>query len=246
MFTGFPEETIRYFLDLRFHNNTQFFHDTHERYVEEVQQPFYSFITDLAPSMADIDPQMELRPYKVLSHIHRDTRFTRDKSPYRDHLWIAFRRAAEPKEGSVNFWFELGPDRLGWGMGTWGENKAVNERLQRQIVAEPMRIASIIDRCELAGHHMALTGSFYKRMEVPPQVPERLRPWYTMREIYIPRTNPQRQWVFSRRILDEVRRDFEVQAPIYRLLRGIQDELLDEARQAAADEKKLQRNQDEW
>ena len=94
MFTGFTDETVRFFLDLRFHNNTEYFHQEHDRYIEEVQQPFYAFIEDMAPLLRDIDPKMELRPYKCLSHIHRDTRFTKDKSPYRDHLWIAFRRAA--------------------------------------------------------------------------------------------------------------------------------------------------------
>ena len=242
MFTGFPEETIRFFLDLRFHNDTTFFHEQHDRYVEQVQQPFYAFIEELAPAMRDIDPQMETRPYKVLSHIHRDTRFTRDKSPYRDHLWLAFRRAAEPRDGSVNYWFELGPDTLGWGVGTWGENKALNERLQRQIAADPMRIASIIDRCDLPGRHMAVTGSFRKRIEVPAQVPARLVPWYTMRELYIPQTRLERSWIFSRRIYDEVRRDFEATAPIYRLLRGIMDELAEEDRAQAAQV----RRQDEW
>ena len=83
MFTGFTEETIQFFLDLKFHNNTTFFHEQHERYVECVQHVFYSMIDDLAPAMRKIDPLMEVRPHKCLSRIHRDTRFSRDKSPYR-------------------------------------------------------------------------------------------------------------------------------------------------------------------
>ena len=51
MFTGFSEETIQFFLDLKFHNNTTFFHEQHDRYVSCVQQPFYEMIADLAPDM---------------------------------------------------------------------------------------------------------------------------------------------------------------------------------------------------
>lgn len=243
MFAGFPEETIQFFLDLRFHNNAEFFHEQHDRYVAQVQKPFYSFIEALAPAMRDIDPRMETRPHKCLSRIHRDTRFSRDKSPYRDHLWLCFRREAEPREGSVNYWFEFGPERLNWGLGTWDENKPMNERLRRQIAADPMRIASIVDGCDLAGRHMAIYGTTFKRMEVPAQVPERLKNWYLMRELYIPRTNPQMQWAFTPRIVEEVRTDFQATAPIYRLLRGIQDEMLQEQREAAdAAPKKT----DEW
>lgn len=232
MFSGFPEETIQFFLDLRFHNNAQFFHEEHNRYLRDVQKPFYEFIGELAPAMLDIDPQMEVRPHKCLSRIHRDTRFTTDKSPYRDHLWLCFRHAAEPKDGSINYWFEFGPQRLEWGLGMWGENKPLTERFRRELAAQPHRIGGIIDSCDLAGHHMALTGSFYKRMEVPSNIPERLHPWYLMRSCYIPRMNPDLSWVYSHRIVQEVRRDFEATAPIYRMLKGIQDELFAEEAKA--------------
>ena len=123
MFTGFTDETIQFFLDLKFHNNTPYFHEQHDRYVETVQTPFYEMITDLGEEMRKIDPMMEIRPYKCLSRIHRDTRFSRDKSPYRDHLWFLFRRAGEPREKSLFYYFEFGADRLSWGMGIWGENR---------------------------------------------------------------------------------------------------------------------------
>lgn len=121
MFTGFPEETLRFFLDLRFHNSIGYFEEHRDDFRRDVQEPFYEFINDLAPRMQKIDPQMEIRPYKCLARIRRDTRFTKDKSPFRDHLWLLFRRAAEPREQSLNFWFELGPDGVGWGMGFWGK-----------------------------------------------------------------------------------------------------------------------------
>ena len=66
--------------------------------------------------------------YTCLSRINRDTRFSRDKSPYRDHLWMLFRKAAEPREGSVFFWFEFGPERLWWGLATWDENRPLMDR----------------------------------------------------------------------------------------------------------------------
>ena len=126
MFSGFTDETLQFFLDLRFHNYTEYFHAEHDRYVENVQAPFYSLIEALGPEMRKIDPLMEIRPHKCLSRIHRDTRFTKDKSPYRDHLWFLFRRAAEPREKSLFYFGEFGPERLNWGMGIWGENREAN------------------------------------------------------------------------------------------------------------------------
>ena len=54
MFTGFTDDTVRFLMDLKFHNNTTYFHEQHERYIETVQTPFYDMIEALAPEMRKI------------------------------------------------------------------------------------------------------------------------------------------------------------------------------------------------
>lgn len=164
MFTGFPEETLRFFLDIRFHNQISYFEEHRQDYIRDVQTPFYAFISELAPRMQRIDPQMEIRPHKCLARIRRDTRFTKDKSPYRDHLWLLFRRAAEPREQSLNFWFELGPQNMGWGMGFWGENRVVMDRFRRELTARPQEFQQLLTRCDLPGHRLSLAGTAFKRL----------------------------------------------------------------------------------
>ena len=225
MFTGFSEDTISFFLDLKFHNNAAYFHENHDRYVEVVQRPFYEFIEDLGPAMRKIDPRMEIRPHKCLSRIHRDTRFSRDKSPYRDHLWLLFRREGEPREQSLMYWFELGPSRLDWGMGFWGENREVLDLFRKRMRANPDGTLAMLDDLDLAGRGLLLNGSIHKRMEVPPEIPDRLRRWYCAREMYINKISPDFRKVFSERILTEVRKDFQQLAPLYHMLRGYCDEL---------------------
>ena len=161
MFTGFSEDTISFFLDLKFHNNATYFHENHDRYVEVVQRPFYEFIEDLGPAMKKIDPRMEIRPHKYLSRIHRDTRFSRDKSPYRDHLWLLFRREGEPREQSLMYWFELGPSRLDWGMGFWGENREALDLFRKRMRANPNGTLALLDDLDLAGRGLLLNGLLY-------------------------------------------------------------------------------------
>lgn len=225
MFTGFTDETIQFLLDLKFHNNSTYFHEQHDRYVETVQTPFYELINDLADDMRKIDPLMEIRPYKCLSRIHRDTRFSRDKSPYRDHHWFLFRRAAEPRDKSLFYYFEFGPDRLGWGMGIWGENRELMDLFRKRMRANPDGTLALIDDMNLAGRHLLLNGRFYKRMDIPPEIPQRLKQWYTGKEIYISRYEPDWKWAFSDRIVKEIRKDFLAMAPMYRLLRGCMDDI---------------------
>ena len=225
MFTGFTDETIQFFLDLKFHNNTEYFHANHDRYVEAVQTPFYEFIEDLGPTMQQIDPLMEIRPHKCLSRIHRDTRFSRDKSPYRDHHWLLFRRQAEPREKSVMYWFEFGPDRLSWGMGVWGENRELFDLMRKKILANPNGIQALVDDLNLGKRKLAIGGAFYKKIEVSPEIPLRLRQLYSAKELYISKIDPVYEKAFSEKIIKEVRKDFTTLAPMYRLLRGFTDEI---------------------
>ncbi len=224
MFTGFTEQTIQFFLDLKFHNNTEYFHQEHGRYVADVQQPFYEMIEELAPAMLKIDPRMEVRPHKCLSRIHRDTRFSRDKSPYRDHLWFLFRRAAEPREKSLFYYFEMGPSRLSWGMGFWDENREALDIFRKRMRANPDGTLALIDDLNMDGRKLMLDGSVHRKMTVPPEIPERLKRWYLAKDFYIGKIAPDYRWIYSDRILKEVRKDFISLSPLYRILRGYADE----------------------
>ncbi len=251
MFTGFPPETIQFFLDLRYHNSAAFFHGEHDRYVRDVQAPFYAFTEELMPTLLQADPRMETRPHRSLSRIHRDTRFSRDKSPYRDHLWTWYHPAAEPREGSIGFWFELGPQGVGWGLALWGgakEARGVMDRFRRAAQADPARIGGIITSSGLPERHLALVSEQYKRLEVPPGVTGELARWYRSKDISLMQMAPDMREIHSRDILEHVRADYQALTPIYRLLRGWKDEILIEEAPATFTDGIIGRRQmrDEW
>ena len=243
MFTGFPEETTQFLLDLRFHNSIAWFNENKERYLRDVQTPFYAFIEDALPTLREIDPQVEVRPYKLLSRIRRDTRFSRDKSPYRDHHWIWFKRGGEDRWQSLGFWFEFGPGKLSWGMATWDENRPLMDRFRRELAADPRRYGSIIRSCGLAERHLQMDGTYFRRIDIPAGISAELEPWYRLRSMAIIQTHPDLRETASREILGHVLADFKAMTPIYQLLRGMQDALENEADAEA--EKPVVRN-DEW
>lgn len=225
MFTGFSEATIQFFLSLRFNNHVTFFEEHKEEYLAHVQLPFYAFIEEIAPYMREIDNGMEVRPAKCLARIRRDVRFTRDKSPFRDHLWLLFRKAAEPREGSLMFWFEVSPESTGWGMGFWGENRPVFDLMRRRMAANPKAFADMLESCHLAENTLQMGGESFKRMAVPEQIPPALHPWYTAKELYIHQSETQLNWIYSPEIVNRTARDFMALAPLYKALRGLMEEI---------------------
>lgn len=226
MFSGFTDETVRMLMDLKFHNYTSYFHENHDRYIKDVQQPFYELIQDLSETALAIDPQMEVRPHKCLSRIHRDTRFSKDKSPYRDHLWFLFRRKAEPREQSLNLFFEFGPDRLNWGMGFWGENRNAMDQFRRRMVAYPKQVLSVIHSMNMPSRHLSLDATYFKRLDIPKDIPNELVMWYPIRNMFICKEQVPYEAAFSSSLFTMIKEDYDTLEPLYRLLRGFCDTVI--------------------
>lgn len=208
-------------LNIRFNNSKAFMDANRAAYHRVVRDPYYQLIEALNPTMLQIDPRMELRPHRVLSRIHRDTRFSHDKSPYRDHHWLAFRRAGEEREKAVVFWFELRVEHIMWGLGFWGENRQALDILRRRMLSHPDDLLSLLNA--LDPKRLKVEGDSYKRMKLPEGLHPKLKQLYVMKDIYITRQNAKQEWAFSERLLPELIEDFQALAPIYQLLRGCHD-----------------------
>ena len=99
MFQGYNDETFEFFMAIRFNNNADFFHSNRDWYLRGVREPSLALAEALAPTVEWLDDSLERRPNRVVSRINRDIRFSNDKSPYRDYLWLGFRR---PRRGSLH------------------------------------------------------------------------------------------------------------------------------------------------
>lgn len=214
----FKPSMINFMLEIRLNNSKEFMQNNRPRYEKAMKEPYYALIEALSPAMLRIDEGMEVRPAKVLSRIFRDTRFSRDKSPYRDHHWIAFRHQGEPRDEAVMFWFEIRVEAVSWGLGFWGENRKAMAILRRRMLSNPDEMIGLLRLLDDEG--FVLSGSAYKRMDIPGSLPLALADVYPMRDIYITRKKVDPQALFKPGFEKTLERDFLTLAPWYRLLRG--------------------------
>jgi len=221
IFSGFNQDMIEFMLELRFNNNKEFMAAHRKDYEQKMRAPHYNLIEALAPHMLQIDPQMEVRPNKALSRIFRDTRFSKDKAPYRDHHWIAFRRAGEPRDQAIMYWFEVRVEGLSWGLGFWGENRPAMDMMRRRMISHPDDLLALLPGLE--ENDLVISGEPYKKMQAPPELPKALIPYYPLKEIYVTRQNIQRDLLFTPELLSQLVHDYQLMGPLYRLLRGYHD-----------------------
>jgi uncharacterized protein (TIGR02453 family) len=91
-FPGFPPEGLKFFQDLARHNNRDWFQPRKPIFEEHVKQPMLELVEALNGAMKSFAPEYATDPAKAIYRIYRDTRFSKDKTPYKDHIAASFFR----------------------------------------------------------------------------------------------------------------------------------------------------------
>ncbi len=81
-------ETFKFMADLWVNNNKGWFDENRKRYEQHVRRPMKIIAESLAEPVAVILPEFSGKP--KLSRINNDIRFTPNKPPYKEHMWISF------------------------------------------------------------------------------------------------------------------------------------------------------------
>ena len=89
-FTGFRPESIQFLADLAEHNDREWFTPRKADYERLIKGPFEALIGALAVALAARDVPLHADPKRSMFRIYRDTRFSRDKSPYKTHVGASF------------------------------------------------------------------------------------------------------------------------------------------------------------
>lgn len=137
----FSSETFAFLRDLERNNKRPWFQENKSRYEEEVKGPALEFIQDFASHLARLSPHFRADPRAnggSLFRIHRDIRFSKDKSPYKTHTGIQFRHEEGRDAHAPGFYLHLEPKQCFVGLGIWRPDGKTLRRIREAIVDDPM------------------------------------------------------------------------------------------------------------
>src|SRR5881397_1964972 len=92
-FSAFPDQGLQFLHALKRNNNRDWFHSHKSIYEQYVKQPMTELIAALAQEFQKFAPEMLASPKISTYRIYRDTRFSKDKSPYKTHIAASFPRS---------------------------------------------------------------------------------------------------------------------------------------------------------
>lgn len=125
-FSGFSPETLQFFTRLRANNHKPWFEAHRSDYEVNVMEPARELVVALGERLRALAPNIMADPRvnKSIFRIYRDTRFSKDKTPYKTNLalWFPVSQGGA-KFDHPGYYFHLEPGNLMLGAGIHGFSK---------------------------------------------------------------------------------------------------------------------------
>lgn len=139
-YARFEPRTIRFLETLTANNNREWFKENKSRYEEDVLDVALRFIIAMQEPLAEFAPRFTAVPTRVggsLMRVYRDTRFSKNKLPYKTNIGIQFRHEQARDVHSPGYYLHIEPDEVFLGAGMWRPDSDPLRGIRERIAAKP-------------------------------------------------------------------------------------------------------------
>lgn len=161
----FTSATFTFLEQLAGNNDRAWFEANKGNYEDCVRTPALEYIRAMEPMLADFAPQFRADARKTggsLMRVHRDSRFSPDKTPYKTNVGIQFRHALGKDVHAPGFYLHVAPEECFLGVGSWHPDADLLARIRTLIAEQPARWRAARDDAPFAAH-WRMAGDTLKR-----------------------------------------------------------------------------------
>ncbi len=167
----FTPELFRFLADLDANNERPWFEANKARFEAHVKDPSLRFIGAFAEPLRGISPHFLAIPKSQggsMFRIHRDTRFSVDKRPYKNNIGLHFRHAAGKDAHTPGYYLHMQPAQTAdggcfAGLGLWMPDPETLAQIRRAIVEQPEEWSEVKQAMAEAGMAIQHDESSLKR-----------------------------------------------------------------------------------
>jgi uncharacterized protein (TIGR02453 family) len=169
-FTGFDRDAPRFFLELAIEMNREWFERNKSRYIAQWVEPLAALLGEVSTRVANTYAPLRLGPPKLF-RIYRDTRFAKDKAPYKTHIagTLPIAASKKPVDGGCSaLYIQLGPQDEFCGAGTYFFDERQLVRWRKLVAADRTGkpIAGLIAKLRMRGYRVGGHDD-YKKVPKP-------------------------------------------------------------------------------
>ncbi len=146
IFQGFDKKTFTFFRQLSVHNDRDWFEQHRADYDNFVLKPSQHFVMAMGEKLRELSPDVHAIPKvdKTIFRIHRDIRFSKDKTPYKTHLALFFWDGPRKKLECSGYYLHIDPQKVFIGLGIYIFPRDVLHEY-RKIVAKPKEAEKLLE-----------------------------------------------------------------------------------------------------
>jgi uncharacterized protein (TIGR02453 family) len=228
-FTGFRPDAIDFLAELAQNNDRSWFQPRKAEYDALLKEPMEAFVGALADAFAARGVPLQADPKRSIFRIYRDTRFAKDKSPYKTHMGASFPWIESTDPDAVmshgdhanGAYFHLQPGNNYVGGGMWRAAKPVLDAFRQAIVDDEPRVrAALEDPAFLAEFGPVESHESLKR--VPPGFPldHPMADLFRFKDVVFGRRLSDDE-VYSPDLPDHLAAAYERATPVFRFLSSL-------------------------
>jgi len=164
----FNRKTVKFLKDLQQNNNREWFGENKQRYEDEVRTPALDYIESMSEHMAKISPFFVVSAKKVggsLMRVHKDIRFSKDKTPYKTNIGVHFKHARGKDVHAPGFYMHIEPGQVFLGAGIWRPESSTLKNVRTLIDEYPNEWKKLVNRVT-SKEGFQLEGTALKRPPV--------------------------------------------------------------------------------
>ena len=165
-FPGFPAETQAFLRELRANNTREWFAANKARFDEVVRAPAVEWVAAMGARLRDLDADIvaDLRANGSgsLMRAARDTRFSKDKSPYKVNVAMMWWHGSGKKMQHPGFGMQITPDDAGLMVGMFHFAKPMLEAYRQAVLDDELGEALVETAKTVNAAGYNLSGLHYK------------------------------------------------------------------------------------
>lgn len=199
--------TLQFLRDLSANNNREWFQAHKDRY-DAAHGNMQQFLQAVEHALGETD-QIEAAN---LFRIYRDVRFSKDKSPYKNHFGLGFTRATKRLRGGYYLQIEPGASFIGGGF--WQPDTGDLKRIRDEFAVDDRPIRQIMAAPDFQRYFGRLEG---EELKTAPRGYDKEHPALDLlrKKSFIVRRSLSDEEVTGEHFLLEVKRTFEAMRPYF-------------------------------
>lgn len=188
-FEGYPPETIQFLRDLKTNNTREWFTAHKNVYEQTVKFPTQCFIQSIGERLQSRFPYLEFHPLRSVFRIHRDTRFSKDKTPYKTNIGAQFTASRKLGVEMPGLYVHIEPDAVFVAGGLYMPTSQQLRAIRNALIQDPDSFFDVLQNREFSQYWSTIEGERLKK------APQGFDPDHRMIE-YL----KNKQWFVSREL----------------------------------------------